>query len=170
MRVELAGKPLVAWPLVALAAELDEVAVVAKEATPLPEGLAAEVWVEPSEEFHPRAGILAALERAAGRAVLVCAGDMPLVTPQLVRELAGADAEGAPAVVPLAGGRVEPLLARYEPAASAGLRAANPDAPLTEAVLGLRPRLLEVADLRPFLNVNTPEDLATAAQFLSRAS
>jgi molybdopterin-guanine dinucleotide biosynthesis protein A len=182
-RIELAGRPLLAWPLAALAAVLEEVAVVAKEDTPLPdfEALARacapgaratsyELWIEPDPAFHPRAGLVHALERAGGRAVLVCAGDMPLVTPQLVRELAAAPAAGAPAVVPRAAGRVQPLLARYEPPALAGLRAAPPDAALTEAVLALEPRLLDLPDARPFLNVNTPEDLATAAQFLSRRS
>nr|MDQ6915462.1 hypothetical protein [Actinomycetota bacterium] len=62
------------------------------------------------------------------------------------------------------------LLARYGPAALAPLRAAAPDAALTAAVLALAPLLLDLPDSRPFLNVNTPEDLAAAAQFLSRGS
>jgi molybdopterin-guanine dinucleotide biosynthesis protein A len=169
-RAELCGRPLIAWPLAALGAALEEVAVVAKEGTPLPDDLGVEVWIEPDEPLHPRAGVMHALERAKGRAVLVCAGDLPLVTPGLVRRLAGEPADGAPAVVPRAGGRVQPLLARYEPAALAPLRAAAPDAALTASVLALGPRLVDFPDPRPFLNVNTPEDLAAAAQFLSRDS
>jgi molybdopterin-guanine dinucleotide biosynthesis protein A len=168
-RVELAGRPLIAWPLAALAEALGEVVVVAKAATPLPD-LEVQVWFEPDEPSHPRAGIVHALERAGGRAVLVCAGDMPLVDADLLRRLADEPADGAPAVVPRAGGRVQPLLARYEPGALAPLRAAAPDAALTETVLALGPRLLDLPDARPFLNVNTPEDLAAAAQFLSRDS
>jgi molybdopterin-guanine dinucleotide biosynthesis protein A len=73
-------------------------------------------------------------------------------------------------VVFRAGARLQPLLARYEPGALAALRRAEPDAPLTEVVAGLGPRVLEALDERPFFNVNTPEDLAAAAQFLSRDS
>jgi molybdopterin-guanine dinucleotide biosynthesis protein A len=179
-RAELAGRPLIAWPLAALAAELEEVAVVAKAGRSLPELPALKVafapgsrarrlrlWIEPAEPQHPRAGIVHALERADGRPVIVCAGDMPLVTPELVRRLA--DAAG-PAVVFRAGGRLQPLLARYEPALLPRLLAAEPDAPLTEVIAGLAPRVLEAPDVRPFFNVNTPEDLAAAAQFLSRDS
>ena len=82
--LEVAGRPLVAWPLAALAAALAEVVVVAKRDTPLPELGDVEVWHEPDQPHHPRAGIAHALERAAGRPVLVCAADMPLVTPELV--------------------------------------------------------------------------------------
>ena len=169
-RLEIAGRPLVAWPLAALAAALAEVVVVAKRDTPLPELGDVEVWHEPDQPRHPGAGIAHALERAAGRPVLVCAGDMPLVTPELVRRLAGEDADGAPAVVPRAGGRLQPLLARYEAAALPALRAAAPDAPLTAVVEALGPRVVELPDEGPFLNVNTPADVAAAAQFLSRGS
>jgi molybdopterin-guanine dinucleotide biosynthesis protein A len=144
--------------------------VVAKESTPLPDGLASPVWIEPEEPLHPRAGVVHALERAEGRAVLVCAGDLPLVSADLVRRLVAEPAAGAPAVVPRVDGRAQPLLARYEPAALAPLRAAAPDEALTATVLRLQPRLVDFPDPRPFLNVNTPEDLAAAAQFLSRDS
>jgi molybdenum cofactor guanylyltransferase len=165
-RVELAGRPLVAWPLAALAAVLDDVAVVVKESTPLPELPGVEVWTEPDEPRHPRAGIVTALERAGGRPVVVCAGDMPFVTPELVRRLA----DEAGTAVFRAGGRLQPLLARYEPDTLPALLRAAPDAALARVVAGLRPRVLETPDERPFFNVNTPEDLAAAAQFLSRDS
>ena len=57
-------------------------------------------------------------ERAGGRAVLVCACDMPFVTAELVAHLAAR----AGTAVPEAGGRLHPLLARYEPAAAAAPR------------------------------------------------
>ena len=63
-----------------------------------------------------------------------------------------------------------PLLARYEAAALPALRAAAPDAPLTAVVEALGPRVVELPDEGPFLNVNTPADVAAAAQFLSRDS
>jgi molybdopterin-guanine dinucleotide biosynthesis protein A len=164
---DLGGRPLIAWPLEALRAVLDEVVVVAKRSTALPP-LDVAVWVEPDEPLHPRAGLVHALERADGRSVLICAADLPLVTPLLVRMIACAD--GTPAVVPRADGRLQPLLARYEPAALEALRAAPADEALTATVEALGPRVLEVTDSTPFLNINTPEDLEEVAQRIARRS
>jgi molybdenum cofactor guanylyltransferase len=162
---ELGGRPLIAWPLAALAAALDEVVVVAKADTALPT-LGVERWTEPDEPAHPRAGIVHALSAAGERAVLVCAADMPLVTPELVAEIAAAD--GTPAVVPRAAGRLQPLLARYEPDALLPLRAAPAAEALTATVVSLGPRLLEFADETAFFNVNSPADLDSAAQRIAR--
>jgi molybdopterin-guanine dinucleotide biosynthesis protein A len=166
--VELAGRPLLAWPLEALRAALDDVVVVAKASTPLPP-LDVEVWVEPDEPVHPRAGLVYALERAGGRAILACPGDLPLVSPALLRRLALHDAAGAPAVVARTG-RLQPLPGRFEPAALDGLRAAPPDEPLTRSVEALEPHVVQLDDDGPFRNVNTPEDLAAVAQIIARPS
>ena len=165
----LDGRPLLTRPVEALRAALDEGVVVAKAGTPLP-ALEVEVWVEPDEPRHPRAGLAHALARAGGRAILACAGDLPLVTPELVRRLAVCDAGGAPAVVPRAGGRLQPLLARYEPAALEPLRTAPPGEALTATVAALHPRVVELDDDAPFTNVNTPEDLEAVAQRIARGS
>lgn len=182
--VELRGTPLLLYPLRALQAVLAEVAVVAKLDSALPPLPGVPVWTEPPEPAHPLAGIVYALRRlvppgAAGdaepaRAILVCAGDLPFVDPALVERIARAEASGAPAVVPRVGGRLQPLLARYEPAALAPLAAAlarQPAPPLSAAVTALTPRLLELGedDERSFFNVNAPEDLLTAAALLDRA-
>jgi molybdopterin-guanine dinucleotide biosynthesis protein A len=167
--VELAGRPLLAWPLDAMRTALDHVVVVAKAGTVLPP-LDVEVWVEPDEPAHPRAGLVHALERARGRSILACAGDLPLVSPPLVRRLAGADAGGAAAVVPRAAGRLQPLLARYEPAALDRLRAAPPGEALTATVAALHPHVVDLDDGTPLFNVNTPEDLAEVAQRIARPS
>jgi molybdopterin-guanine dinucleotide biosynthesis protein A len=78
--VALAGRPLVTYPLAALAgAGLARVAVVCKPSTALPslpEGV--ERWEEPAEPIHPALGIARALELADGP-VLVVATDMPWV-------------------------------------------------------------------------------------------
>ena len=167
--VELAGRPLLAWPLEAMRAALRDVVVVAKASTPLPE-LDVEVWIEPEEPAHPRAGLVHALERAGGLAILACAGDLPLISPPLVRRLAAEDSGGAPAVAPRAGGRLQPLLARYEPAALDLLRAAPPGEALTATVAAMHPRVLELEDDAPFANVNTPADLEAVAQRIARGS
>ncbi|MDW5594324.1 molybdenum cofactor guanylyltransferase [Conexibacter stalactiti] len=169
--VELHGRPLVSYPVGVLQAALGRVAVVAKADTELPPLPGVEIWTEPEEPRHPLAGIVHALDGAQGRAVVVAAGDMPFLTEQLVRHVATAEAGGRPAVVPRAGGRMQPLLARYEPPALPLLLSAlsGPPRPLTEVVERLEPRLLEAdGDAEAFFNVNLPEDLLTATAMMDR--
>ncbi|HMJ03728.1 MAG TPA: NTP transferase domain-containing protein, partial [Conexibacter sp.] len=171
--VALCGRPLLLYPLRVLQAVLAEVVVVAKAGTELPPLPGVPVWTEPDEPRHPLAGIVHALERAAppagipgeARAILVCAGDLPFASPELVELVAHADAVGGPALVPRVGGRLQPLLARYEPAARVPLAAALARRPLPSligAVTALAPQVLELDDELPFFNVNAPEDLLTA--------
>jgi len=177
--VALRGTPLLLYPLRALQAVLAEVVVVAKQASELPPLPGVPIWIEPAEPRHPLAGIVHALEATGaaagiegmGRDVLVAAGDLPFVSPELVERLVHADAEGAPALVPRAAGRLQPLLARYAPAACAPLAAAlarDPLPSLTDAVAALGPCVLELEDPAPFFNVNAPEDLLTAHGLLDR--
>lgn len=162
--VQLRGRPLISYPLAALRAALVEVVIVAKEDTELPPEVSdVAVWIEPAVPRHPLAGILHALEAAGGRPVLVCAADMPFVTPELVRRVVAADPAGAPAVVPVCGGVFQPLLALYLPAAAPLLEPAlGADRALRVDVGAIGPHLIEIDDPRAFENVNTPEDLARA--------
>ncbi|MDQ6605984.1 MAG: NTP transferase domain-containing protein, partial [Actinomycetota bacterium] len=81
--VLLAGQPLIAYPLQALAETVAEVRIIAKPDTELPNIAGVTVWIEPESPRHPLVGIVHALALAEGRAVLVCACDLPLVTPAL---------------------------------------------------------------------------------------
>ncbi|HEY5143922.1 MAG TPA: molybdenum cofactor guanylyltransferase [Solirubrobacteraceae bacterium] len=165
--VELAGRPLLSYPLAALRAALAEVAVIAKAHTPLPAvGYGVLIWREPDEPRHPLAGIVAALGAAGGRAIVVLACDMPFVTPDLVRALAGAETR-APVVVARAEGRIQPLAARYEPRALGLLQGFDPAGRTIEQVAALAPLALDV-DPELLANVNRPEDLAAARAALSR--
>lgn len=175
--VELRGRPLVEYPLRALQEVLTDVVVVAKRGSALPPLSGVPVWVEPAEPRHPLAGIVHALEGAGAavprpegaREILVSAGDLPFLAPELVARLVRVDAGDRAAVVPRAGGRLQPLLARYAPGAYAPLAAAlrrDPLPSLTDAVAALDPVILDVDDARPFFNVNAPEDLLTAAGLL----
>jgi molybdopterin-guanine dinucleotide biosynthesis protein A len=169
--VELHGRPLVSYPVGVLQAALGRVAVVAKADTELPPLPGVEIWTEPEQPRHPLAGIVHALEGARPRPVLVAAGDMPFLTEEVVRRVATATAGGRPAVVPRAGGRLQPLLARYEPAALAPLLDAlkGPPRPLSEVVERLGPLLLDLDhDDEAFFNVNLPEDLLTATAMMDR--
>jgi molybdenum cofactor guanylyltransferase len=161
----LAGRPLIEYPLAALAAVCERVAVVCKPDTELPELPGAERWDEPAEPRHPLTGIVHALVTAKAP-VLVCAADMPYVTSDACRTLLGAVAM-APAVVAVAGGVLQPTFALYAPAALERLRAAPPDDPLTRTVESLDP--VHVALPAPLLrSVNTPEDLLAAEELFSR--
>jgi molybdenum cofactor guanylyltransferase len=165
--VELAGRPLICYPLDALAAALDEVAVLAKADTELPSLPGATIWVEPQLHHHPVVGISQALALAGGRPVLICAVDLPLVTPELVRRLAAEDPAGAPAVVASRRGEFQPLLGCYRPGALELLEPAG-NRPLRELVAAIKPRLLDVDDPESLYNVNEPADLLPAAAALER--
>jgi molybdopterin-guanine dinucleotide biosynthesis protein A len=165
--VELEGRPLLHYPLNVLRAVLDEVAVVAKQSTVLP-GLDVEIaiWLEAEEPRHPVAGIVQALRCARGQPVVVVAGDMPFVTRGLVAALARERSRGAVAVVPRAGGRLQPLCARYEPRALSLLAGSDLGSPAHDVVAALDPRIVEWPDEEPFFTVNGPEDILQAAALL----
>lgn len=161
----LCGRPLIAYPLEAMQAALGEVMVLAKPDTELPSMPGVTVWVESDRRHHPLIGIVEALSAAGGRPVVVCAADLPFVTPELIRELASSDPGSAPAVVACVRGEQQPLLGLYEPAAAPllteALRAGEPR--VLEVLGAIAPRLLEVSDPGLLFNVNAPEDLLRAA-------
>jgi len=124
----------------------------------------------PDPEGPPCAlrGLVAALEASDAAHVLVCATDLPLVTPRLLCALAGGPP--ADALVPRDAAGAHPLCARYRRAALLGPARAR----LAGPALSLR-GLLDAVDTRwlegdaldaadpdgvALWNVNTPEDLA----------
>jgi molybdopterin-guanine dinucleotide biosynthesis protein A len=169
--VELAGRPLIDYPLAALDAAGIEQVVVAKRATELPK-LTVPVWLEQDEPAHPLRGIVTALERADGRAVVVCGCDTPFVTAQLLAELASRKAQ---LVVPRASSRLHPLVARYDPALLGSLRKAlGSEQSLHDLIGELDPDVISERDLRGFgdparllFNINTAADLAGARDLLA---
>lgn len=166
--VSLGGRALLDYPVRALRRAVGEVAVVAKAQTVLPPlGPEVAVWLEEAEPRHPLTGIVRALRTAAGRPVIVVAGDMPLVTGDLLTALVRAPMRGAPALVPRAGGRLQPLCARYEPSALAALQGFAPDVAVGDAVLAIGPAILQWADEQAFFNVNAPEDVLEAGALLA---
>lgn len=162
----VAGRPLISYPLAALRAVVAPVAVVAKRDSPLPPvGYGVELRREADEPRHPLAGIAEALRWAAGRPVVVLACDLPLVTPAVVRALAEQPAGEAIAVVARAGDEVQPLCARYDPAALARLEGFDPGTRLQAAVAALRPVYVDVP-AEALLNVNDAAGLAEAERVL----
>jgi molybdopterin-guanine dinucleotide biosynthesis protein A len=146
------------------------VAVLAKANTRLPPLPGVTVWVEPENPRHPLVGITQALALAGGRPVVVCAGDMPFVTPQLIRRLVKTDAGRAPAVIACSGGFMQPLLGCYQPRAlellAGAARAAT--APLLETVGAIDPVLVEVEDPDELFDVDSPDDLLLASAMLDQ--
>jgi len=168
--VVVGGRPLLDHALQALGRVARPVAVVVRTDTvlpplPVPPPL---VWTEDDGVRHPMAGVVHALERSVGSAVLVCAVDMPLMDPATLRViLAGAAlAPEAAVVVPLAGGHLQVLCALYRTVALAGLRDFDPDVRAADLVSALRPAVIPFEDEIPFFNVNTPNDARRAEELL----
>jgi molybdopterin-guanine dinucleotide biosynthesis protein A len=181
---DLAGRPLISYPLAALAEAGLSALVVAKPGSDL-RGRSlllvarqrttalgpVEVVVEPAEPVHPLAGIVAAL-RQTGRPLVVIGCDFPFVPPALLRTLADAP---EPLVVPAPAGAPQPLVARWTPTLLPALEAAlDGEEPLRRTVAALSPRLLDDPELAPFgdparvfFNVNTPADLRHAESAVS---
>jgi molybdenum cofactor guanylyltransferase len=163
--VELAGRPLLSYPVAVLRRVCDEVVVVAKQGTAMPplEGLA-EVWIEPDEPRHPLAGVLHGLRMAGERNLLVLACDMPLVPEELLRTLIkSANDVGA---IACSGDIAEPLCAVYTREALKGLEQFEPGARTTDIVEALGVAHVEWDDANAVLSVNAPEDLLRAQALL----
>jgi molybdopterin-guanine dinucleotide biosynthesis protein A len=168
--VELNRRPLISYPLESVWRALGNVAIVAKIDTELPSLAGVTVWIEPEQPRHPLTGIVHALAVADGRPVVVCAADLPFVTPDLIARIAHSDPAGAPAVLAKSGGRVQPLLACYQPAALELLSGlpSGAESPLRESIAAIGPAVYEVDDPDLLFNVNTPDDLLQAAAMLDR--
>jgi molybdopterin-guanine dinucleotide biosynthesis protein A len=165
--VRLSGQPLISYPLAAMISALRDVAIVVKPDTELPSLPGVTVWIEPSEPRHPLVGIVHGLALAGGRPVLACASDLPFVTAELIRRIAAHDPGGAPAVVAACGGRMQPLLGRYQPGAIEALRAAAAEElPVLDAIAALGLQTVEVDDEDELFNINSPDDLLQAAAML----
>ena len=137
----------------------------------IPKGLlGVSVWVEPDQPRHPLAGIVHALGVADGRSVLVCAADMPFVTPDVIERIARADPGRSSAVVASIERELQPLLACYQPASLDPLTQllSRTPGPLREAVAALRPVRYELEDPEVLFNVNSPSDLLQAAAMIDR--
>lgn len=169
LTVHLRGRPLIEFPLRALQGVLDEVVVIAKPDADLPDLPGVTVWIEPAEPHHPLVGIVEALALSESRPVMVCAADLPLVTPALITRIVHCDLHGAPAAIASCRGDVQPLLGCYQPAAAGLLRSAAQRAtdPVLRVVAGIHPVHVEVTDPNELFNVNSPEDLLVASGLMA---
>ena len=150
-----------------LAAVADDVIVVANDQ---PDVAGARVVPDAIPGSGSLGGILSGIEAARHDQVFVAAADMPFLNLALVRHLLSR-VEGHDAVVPVVGGRPEPLHAVYGPAVAAAARTqiARGQLKIALAFEGLDVVWVPEAELRAldpelrsFRNVNTPEDYASA--------
>jgi molybdopterin-guanine dinucleotide biosynthesis protein A len=114
----------------------------------------------------PLGGILTALRHSSADWNLIVACDMPEVSAEFLGTLLAAAERfvaGADALVPRGpSGQVEPLCAAYHKRAADPLerRFAGGIRKVTAALEGVATVWFPVAELKPFQNVNTPEDWA----------
>lgn len=170
---ELAGKPLIAYPITALAEAGMEPVVVAKRDSPLPPLPWRTVW-EPEEPRHPLAGIVAALRKFPERPLVAVACDMPFLAPALLAHLA---ASPEPLALPELEGKLHPFPGRYDASLLSALEAAlAASEPLRDALARLGPRRLGAEQLSQFgspgqllFNVNTPTDLDRACRSIPQS-
>jgi molybdenum cofactor guanylyltransferase len=159
--VELAGRPLISYPLQALAQAGVTTVVVAKASSDLPP-LESEVVTEPDEPRHPLAGVVAALKHAGSRGAVVLPCDVPFVSPMLLRVLRSAETTTAVR----SGDHIHPLIAFYagDDLERLELAVERGDS-ATAALESLEPDWIDAIERETF-NVNTPEDLARAEDLL----
>ena len=159
------GVPLAERAAAALAAVVSPVLEVGPGRTPLP------VVAEPDPGAGPLGAVAAGTEDLAQQGhrggAVVLATDLPFVTAGLVRVLASHPSEAA-TVVPVVGGRRQPLAARYSSAAlelapalfAAGRRSLAALLGEVDVVELTADELAPLVDLRELQDVDTPEDLA----------
>jgi molybdopterin-guanine dinucleotide biosynthesis protein A len=158
--VELAGRPLISYPLQAASDAGLEAVVVAKPATKLP-ALSVPLLLEPDEPTHPLLGIITALEHHPAIIAIPC--DMPFIQPQALVALA----EMTDDVATLWRGEPFPSLYRRQVRpqlmtaleASASMRSTQAQSSAPAAIASTRPAQQ--------LSINAPEDLAQAEAILS---
>ncbi|ORE95924.1 molybdopterin-guanine dinucleotide biosynthesis protein MobA [Stappia sp. 22II-S9-Z10] len=174
-RLPLGGRPVIDHVVTRLAPQVSRMAVNANtEPAALPVDAA---WLADSVDGRPGplAGILTAMEWAAGEGaahVVTVAGDTPFFPADLVARLcAAAEATGAPIVLAATttDGRRHPTFGLWSTALAAGLRAALQDGTRKIVAWTDAHGAAETAfDGDPFFNLNTPEDFAAAEAMIAR--
>ncbi len=165
----VSGVPMLHRAIHALEAVTDDVVVISPHQPKVPKGI--RVLPDARPGHGPLGGLHTALLEAEAcqlHAVLLLACDLPLVSERVIAAIA-AHAETSLAAAPRRPGGVEPLCAVYGCAALplVSERLNGPDLSLHSLFRALEGRELDLASLglrtgATFLNVNTPEDLASA--------
>jgi molybdopterin-guanine dinucleotide biosynthesis protein A len=177
--VRFRGEPFLAWVVGALGAVCEEIIVVAAPNQDVPgasHDRPVSIARDPTAHEGPLAGLLTGMELAREEWIVVASCDVPLVQPALLELMAARRTEAADAILPDLEGRLQPFPALVRARALPALRelfaggerrigralervehVAVPEADLRKAD----------ADLRSFMNVNSPDDLARLEAALS---
>lgn len=164
--IEIDGRPILDAQLDVLRAMFHEILIIANDPGPY-RRFGLPIAADEIPGCGPLGGLHAALRIARADQLFLCACDMPALSPDAVRLVAKAD-RAADVVVPIAGGRPEPLHARYARACLPAIESALHAGRYKMAAFFSEVRVLEIpeSDLRridPVLaflrNVNTPQDL-----------
>jgi molybdenum cofactor guanylyltransferase len=158
--VQLAGRPLISYPITAAQTAGLPVVVVAKRSTRLPP-LDIPLLLEPDEPTHPLLGILTALQRLPAIIAIPC--DMPLLRSAELAALAASPADVATLW------RNQPFPSLYRRAllrqlrqaveAGASVRSTQTQSPPASAATAAMDKASQLA-------VNTPADIARAEAIL----
>jgi len=165
----LADRSLVEHVIGALPPSRGETLLVLRQGQSMPPVSVDRVAVDDAELGEgPLRGIIAGLEASSTEWAWVIACDLPGLQGDLLVELARARTEGALAVIPEWGGRLQPLCALYSTAAAVALRKASlagtrsvreaVDQPGFVRFAESRCRAIDPAGLS-FVNINTQEAL-----------
>lgn len=158
----LHGRPLLAHILARLAPQCGALAISANGDAARFATYGLPVWPDAVPGAGPLGGVLAALEASPLPFVLTVPGDTPFLPPDLVARLHAG--RGAAAVAQAgSGGQAHPVIALWPRALAPALREALAAG---ERAVGRFAASQGVARVEwpgePFLNINTPEDLARA--------
>ncbi|USN99616.1 MAG: molybdenum cofactor guanylyltransferase [Phycisphaeraceae bacterium] len=159
LREPIGGEALVSRPIAALRAVFGPCVGLVGACDPAVAALGDLVIPDPYPGVGPAGGVLAALEHAGG-AVFVLSGDLPAITPGVVRSIldAASDSPGAHACLGFTG-RPEPCIGLYRPTAIGVLRAsAARGGGLGRAIDKANLVLVPIAP-RTAQNINRREDL-----------
>jgi molybdopterin-guanine dinucleotide biosynthesis protein A len=160
--IELAGRPLISYPVAAAQAAGLKTIVVAKRSTRLPH-LDVPVLLEPDAPTHPLVGVLTALQELPAVVALPC--DMPFVEPADLAALAAMPQDVATLWPD------QPFPCLYRRAMLPQLREASEagrSVRSTQSQSSLAPAAISSTGRAPQTTINTPEDLAAAETLLRR--
>jgi len=153
--LEYMDAPFIEHVLATMSLVIDEVVVCGGSyAGPVP------VLPDPVDQAGPLAGLLAALDHADGRPVVVVPTDMPLVSVELVKRLSEPRLAGSRARLARSGDQIQPLCAAFGP----GVRdiVADRIESSKRSAMGLVETLSSVeyveTDAHTLTNINTPQD------------
>ena len=163
------GEPLVTHLVRRLRGRFDEIVVVAAEGQELPV-LDARIARDELAERGPIGGLHAGLHAAAHDACFLASCDMPFLNADLAAYLVG-ELGARDAVVPIHGGKLQPLHAAYSRKIADRLRApiVNGDLRMKDLIARLRAKVVDEDALRAldprglsFRNMNLPADYDAA--------